>query len=171
MGTNFYWDPPDTVPDDMDPKYHIGKRSAAGMYCYDCSLTMCAAGESQVHHGGPRGIRFMTDAYKEWEKEAWYEKCPKCGAEREEESLKESATGVELGFAEAKVERPTGLKSCCSFSYCQDPEEVKKRCLEAGDDIALFDEYGSSLTGTEFLAMLEAQCPIKFTASIGQWFS
>ena len=65
MGTNFHWvlDIPDQIKtptgdvienpiDDMDPVYHIGKRSAAGMYCWDCDDTLCPGGKSQVHAGG-----------------------------------------------------------------------------------------------------------------------
>lgn len=53
MGTNFYLN-----------KEHVGKRSAAGLYCWDCRLTLCRSGESMVHFGGNRDF-FLS--------------CPKCG--------------------------------------------------------------------------------------------
>ncbi len=44
MSTNFY-----LVTD--EEKIHIGKRSAAGLYCHDCSQTLCKGGESAIHTG------------------------------------------------------------------------------------------------------------------------
>lgn len=48
MGTNFYLK---GHRGDDDPKYHIGKRSAAGLYCWDCRITLCKGGESAIHRG------------------------------------------------------------------------------------------------------------------------
>jgi hypothetical protein len=55
VSTNFYWfvDVPKTVVlptgveicieiDRYDPAYHIGKRSFAGFYCYDCQVRLTA---------------------------------------------------------------------------------------------------------------------------------
>jgi hypothetical protein len=53
MGTNFY-----TIDD-----IHIGKRSAAGLYCFDCEVTLCKNGEDAIHQGSS----------------GWYNTCPKCG--------------------------------------------------------------------------------------------
>ena len=61
MGTNFY------TRDGL----HIGKRSAAGTYCWDCRLTLCKGGEKAVHmstHGA----------------HGFYDACPKCGAAGED---------------------------------------------------------------------------------------
>ena len=53
MGTNFYWIVTGTaaVPSDVkvpieedSPEVHIGKRSAAGPYCWDCGVTLCEGG-------------------------------------------------------------------------------------------------------------------------------
>jgi len=57
MSTNFYLD--------KQRKKHIGKRSAAGLYCWDCNISLCKKGADYVHH---------------WtKKEDWYKSCPKCG--------------------------------------------------------------------------------------------
>jgi hypothetical protein len=47
MGTNFYFVDRETG----DELRHIGKRSAAGMFCWDCGLSLCAAGNADVHKG------------------------------------------------------------------------------------------------------------------------
>jgi hypothetical protein len=36
MGTNFYLIERDAVPCVDDPRVHVGKRSGAGLYCWDC---------------------------------------------------------------------------------------------------------------------------------------
>jgi len=130
MGTNFYIKGHN---DDDNPKYHIGKRSAAGMYCYDCGVTLCKGGESKVHSG--------TDE--------WYDACPKCGKKPEKESLNHSAVGKELGFnnlSEIKI----GVKSCCSFTWARDIGKIKH----------IVDEYGREYSLEEFKKVI-AECPIQ----------
>ena len=80
MGTNFYWR---KIPQEFQ-KYqnnvyevvscydardsvlkHIGKRSGAGLYCYDCGTTLHRLGTDYVHSG----------------EGDWYPKCPICGRE------------------------------------------------------------------------------------------
>jgi hypothetical protein len=79
MGTNFYWR---EVPKEFK-KYkanvenyvgdcddtgnvliHIGKRSAAGLYCYECGITL---------------NKFGTDHLHDCNFSEWYEVCPICG--------------------------------------------------------------------------------------------
>jgi hypothetical protein len=61
MGTNFYWfDDNECIMND-DIKIHIGKRSAAGLYCHDCGTTLCSGGIGKVHYGAE-----------------WYNSCPSC---------------------------------------------------------------------------------------------
>lgn len=72
MGTNYYWK---VVPQeiiDLGVKYsgtdsiglHIGKRSSAGLYCFDCGTTFCSEGDNNVH---------MAHS------SSWTELCPICG--------------------------------------------------------------------------------------------
>jgi len=57
MATNYYF---------VDKKYkivrHIGKRKAAGLFCWECNLSLCAAGNHQVH-----------------QKSRWLDECAICG--------------------------------------------------------------------------------------------
>ncbi len=145
MGTNFYvrgW----KSRDSMDPKYHIGKRSAAGLFCWDCGVTLCKGGPTGVHHEYP-----------------WFTACLLCGQKQSEEGW-ESSAGRELGFAKYPPGKKAGVKSCCSFTWCMDPDKfLKKR-------VTIWNEYGDNFSHDEFLKILE-ECPIQFKESIGQWFS
>ena len=81
------------------------------------------------------------------------------------------AAAVELGFAEPRPGRPSGVRGCSSFSWAQDPDKVRAICGEHLDDEIIADEYGRKMTGRAFLDMVEANCPIQFTRSVGKWFS
>jgi hypothetical protein len=168
MGTNFY------VRGhryDDDPAYHIGKRSAAGWYCWDCRVTLCKGGISMVHRGSSQ--------------DDFYEACPKCGKKPIKESLDESAAGRELGWNKSDPRAKTGVRSCSSFSWCMPPGKWKgnvrfsassgRACHEYGKpwdnpDALIEDEYGCPFTIEEFEAVL-SECPIRFFDGVGQWFS
>lgn len=160
MGTNFYWRTELLLPIDpgisMDhPSVHIGKRSAAGQYCWGCSLTLCKGGESQIHMGTS----------------GWYDHCPNCGDVQAKQDWSKGAAGIELGFAQPLSVRPTGVRSTSSFSWAQDPESVGAICEQRPTEQIVQDEYGRLLTGCEFIEMLRANCPVQFTDSIGIEFS
>lgn len=165
MGTNFYWIAEDkqsaTLPtgeiiepefDSMDPVWHIGKRSAAGLYCWDCKTTLCEGGESAIH--------MSTHDFSE--------QCPKCGKGRGEGDT--TPAYIELGFSKSRTEKPSGVKGCSSFSWAQDPEKVRQTCERRLDDEIIEDEYGHKMTGRDFLLMLASNCPVELTHSIGMNF-
>lgn len=145
MGTNFYLK---GHRGDDDPKYHIGKRSAAGLYCWDCRITLCKGGESVIHQG-------QLTAH--WDK--WHWQCPKCGRPPTGEDLSESAVGRELGLNPSPPGKKSGVRSCSSFRWARKLGKVKN----------IVDEYGREYTREEFLQMLE-ECPIRFTDSCGERF-
>ena len=167
MGTNFYWRDPVDITDrtgapwepDLsqdDPRIHIGKRSAAGLYCWDCDVTLCKGGNDAIHHG-------ISD---------WHDRCPRCGASKSpnEARVMVSSSAVELGFAKPATKRKTGVCGAASFSWAQDPERVGAICEQSADTPIIEDEYGTVLTGKGFLVMLRSNCPIQFTDSIGSRF-
>ncbi len=139
--------------DQEEYRNHIGKRSAAGLYCWDCNLTLCAGGNDKIHYGN-------TD---------WYKSCQSC---KKKLKVKEEHNSVmiELGFASSKPEKPKGVNSCSSFSWAKEPEEIFKICKENHDKKIIVDEYGSLSTCQEFMDMLETNCPVRFTNSIGVEF-
>lgn len=144
MGTNFYW---------IRGKQHIGKRSAAGRYCYDCKHTLCVEGEQAIHYG----------------KSNWYASCPTCGQTPKTDGHNSSL--VELGFAQSPTTQLRGVQSAASFSWAVDPTEARARCQRGKNRIIIQDEYGFRYTGGDFLTMLASGCPIEFTDSIGVQFS
>jgi hypothetical protein len=126
---------------------HIGKRSAAGMYCWDCKQSLCKGGDVNVHMD--RGF---------------YTNCPRCGLEPTQTF---NPALVELGFARPIEARPTGVTGASSFTWAQDPGEVRKL---AEDGAEVIDEYGRVMTGQAFLMMVYCNCPLEFQA-IGEDFS
>ena len=137
MGCNFY-----TLKNT-----HIGKRSAAGLYCWDCDLTLCYGGKNNVHGG-----------YNQW-----YRKCPECGKLPEKETLENSSAGRELGFNKNPFKKKVGVQSCSSFTWA-----INKAKLNRIKYIK--DEYGRKYTIAEFFEMLD-ECPIQFKNMIGKEFS
>lgn len=182
MGTNYYFilDECGYVPtghgdgtfdiDSEDPRVHIGKRSAAGLYCWDCGVSLCKEGEQFVHYSArPRHFSSLADDLAA-ERGKWNTACPICGKIRMDESLSEGSVGIELGFAKPRSERPLGVRSCSSFTWAQAPDAVRKVCLERPAEVLIRNEYGERFTGGEFTDMLLSNCPIEFTDSIGGWF-
>jgi len=141
MGTNFY----------ANKIGHIGKRSAAGLYCFDCNETLCPRGKSGVHTGG-------------WV-DKWYDACPVCGKKYKREGIEKSTAGLELGFAKPrKRSERKGIKTCSSFSWDVDPMTILKLKV-------IKDEYGRKYTFKEFIEQVIDNCPIQFYDSIGRDFS
>ena len=116
--------------------YTIGRRSGAGLYCWDCKRTLCRRGKTLVHH-----TRNRND---------WNDSCPRCGktwvGSREPGRLMPAQEGVQI---------------VCSFTWEVDPEEVRGICLEHPDSPIISNEYGVTLTGSGFLEMLRVSCPIE----------
>lgn len=163
MGTNFYIA---GYIDHDDPRYHIGKRSAAGLYCYDCGVTLCKGGEDAIHESSS----------------SWHDACPKCGKTHEKEPLEDSAVGRELGFNKRPPTQETGVKGCSSFTWAMDPNKLRDppkeiECPTCGhttkvnEGAFIVDEYGGKYTVEQFMDMLDKTCPVRLFNSIGDWFS
>jgi hypothetical protein len=143
VGTNFY-----TLKG-----RHIAKRSAAGLFCWSCGVSLRIGGELLVHSS--RVDPFDAEAHKK----EWYDKCPICGDVPKEEDLNSSAAGRELGFNKGPYGKKTGVSSCSSFSWAIPESELKRIKI-------VKDEYGRRFTIGEFSKILE-ECPIRFFDSIG----
>ena len=136
MGTNFY-----TLRG-----RHIGKRSAAGPFCWDCNRTLCRDGIEGVHQNSK-----------------WDYECPQCGKEykRDAEGLSHSSAGRELGFNHGPYKRKSGIATCSSFTWAVSPSTLRAKTVK--------DEYGRTFSIEEFKQILE-ECPIRFYM-IGRDFS
>ena len=147
MGTNFYY-----------RTEHIGKRSAAGWYCWECGVTLCKAGIDGVHHG----------------REEWHDACPKCGAMHGKASLGNSCVGRELGFNKSTPSPKRGVSGCSSFTWAVRPEDlwmlVGRVEPKGAAPAVIMDEYNREYTPEEFEAVL-SECPIQYADSIGSEFS
>lgn len=139
MGTNYY-----------KGNIHLGKRSAAGLYCFDCDITLRKGGRDLVHQGG-------------WEqKDLWYADCPVCGGKPVKEDMNTSSVGKELGFNK-KSQIQKGIRTCTSFRWAIEPAMLKK--IRGSID----NEYGDKFTDKQFQALVK-DCPIHYFDSIGQEF-
>ena len=147
MGTNFYT---------LRGK-HLGKRSAAGLYCFSCKTTLRVGGESLVHSS--RADPFDAVARRQ----EWYDKCPKCGQVPQEEGLGGGSVGRELGFNHEPYGPKSGVTSCSSFTWAAPESELQRLKF-------VKDEYGRRFAIGEFHKILE-ECPIRFFNSIGVEFS
>lgn len=148
MGTNFF--SKKHVKKCQRHSGHLGKRSAAGPYCWDCEISLCKDGDKRVHYSG-----------------GWLSSCPKCGKEPEKESISDGSIGRELGFNKSKPKKKDGVKSCSSFNWSKDPIFLET-LSDKGKPIV--DEYGRSYSMKEFRSILD-ECPIRFYDMVGEEFS
>ena len=159
MGTNFY----QVASEDEKCTYenHIGKRSAAGHYCWDCRQTLCADGESRVHHANTPD----SDYDVSMRKTKWFDCCPSCGEKKQEGSQIPNAAMLELGFREQKLSGESkGVRTVCSFLWACHLYEIDETKL-------VKNEYGDVISFEDFRKMLEVECPIRDYSAIGREFS
>ena len=132
MGTNFY----------TPLGVHIGKRSAAGWYCWNCRTTLCMEGIHAVH---------MAET-----EQKWHSACPKCGAEV-----------PNLNFPGTQPEKGP-IRPCYSFSWAISPDNIKGHILS--DFVT--DEYKHRIYPLDkFLEEINKSCPIQFFHLVGEEFS
>ena len=138
MGTNFY----------ALKGQHLGRRSAAGLYCWSCGVSLRIGGESLVHSS--RADPFNAEVHRE----EWYDKCPICGEAPRDENWSNSSAGRELGLNKEPYGEKTGVSSCSSFTWAVRESSLNRlKCVK--------DEYGHRFTIAEFRKILE-ECPIQF---------
>lgn len=145
MDTNFY------VNNAAMP--HIGKRSAAGLYCWDCRITLCKTGNDDIHSGSKH----------------WFDKCPICSNTPDNDHLYQSAVGRELGFNTqfSYTIKKHGVKSCSSFTWALFPAYIRSDIAKV--PFGVIDEYGQVYSSQEFDLVL-AECPIYFFNMLGKEF-
>lgn len=109
MGTNYYIN-----------GIHIGKRSAAGPFCWDCRVSL-SKDRRGPHYG-----------------EEMFEKCPKCG----KENSKDNSAAMRELFGDANGEtKREGVTSCSSFSWAVHPYEIPEgKLMSEYDEEANLDE-------------------------------
>ena len=143
MGTNFYWTG-DEQSDDVH--VHIGKRSAAGAYCWDCGATLCLGGTNDIH---------TSDA-------TWSKNCPACHRSADGGNIS-GAAAVELGFTRVGPDKQ-GITSCSSFTWTMLSHKWKlEKMREEGClDVCVEDEYGRKYMAGQFLDVILSGVAIEF---------
>lgn len=151
MGCNFYLVDCNAQGSEKR-EIHIGKRSAAGQYCWDCNQTLCKQGEDGIH---------LSESQ-------WFQLCPKCGKKPQRENIDDNSVGRELGFNKTSPQKKHGAASCSSFSWAIYPYELADIMTENHVD-TIVDEYGTEYTYSGFMDVL-SECPVQFFKSIGTDF-
>lgn len=194
MGTNYYW--ADKLAEDPSNKddinVHIGKRSAAGTYCWDCGTTLCLDGARYVHYGEiSLKVTFTTDLgsvaaqasfvdlcglrqHRYDYRPRWSDTCPCCGKSLEGGETFENTGGVELGFTESSILPKEGVTTAASFTWTllKHRKRLDRISFSASAPVqCVVDEYGRAYTAREFLnealrmvpRSLESQLPCEFS--------
>jgi len=126
MGMNIYT---------LDGK-HIGKRFAAGVWCWDC--------KTEVKHDDI-GCFFF---------------CPRCGQKHSIGTLNYNPAYRELGFSKPEPRKHTGIDGASGFTWCTDKEtglaqttnEIKSKIKRRK---FLIDENDGRMTIKEFFKMFD----------------
>lgn len=163
MGTNFYAYDIKT----NEKLYHIGKRSAAGHFCWDCGMSYMNV--AKIYWSG--GYAFGNDAvhYSDNNKTingepVRLDHCPICGKPSTKDE-KITSGFAELGFSS----QPTkNHNTTCSFSFAITPYTLSN--IMKDDNIYIKDEYNRTLTKEEFKIVLQ-NCGLKYFNFIGSLFS
>ncbi len=129
MDTNFYLD--------KKRKIQVGTRSPAGLYCWNCKITLCKGGIDSV-----RQRKF---------RDGWYDACPICG--------KNSYAVIIIKTGKYSTRKKYGVAPCMSFTWAIKKEQIPK------NKRVIYDDYGNKWTMKEFNKMIEEECPIQFTNS------
>jgi len=160
MGTNYYIK---TAFKEYSRGKHIGKRSAAGLYCWDCGITLHRGGNKRIHYGCEHIGLTMCDCQ-------WNKVCPRCGKRLVKETFENGAAGRELGFNKSVPKKKTGVASCSSFNWAIPEVELIKICKRKIIRKSIINEYGDIFSLKGFQNILK-ECPIQYTNMIGEDFS
>lgn len=129
MGTNFYFREGMCGAEQK----HIGKRSAAGAYCFKCGITLCKKGRTKVH-------------YISWH-DGWWDKCPLCKEAYEPAPLVHDEKTRQEWY---KYRNTHNVRPCASFGWDMDPDIVRVICTRLAEVQCIEDEYGEIFTGLQF---------------------
>lgn len=153
MGTNYYWiDNPDNF-DEMDPRIHIGKRSAAGRYCYDCGIYLTAQSTQYAHMG-------KRDEFNEYINRK-FDVCPNCGKGPSDEFI---AADRELFRGTPVPSQLHGVQGVSSFTWTmvKHKTDIVMWLKTDKNKKIIRNEYGDEFSADEFLGNELRHCIILF---------
>ncbi len=151
MGTNFYLR---YESQEYERGIHLGKRSAAGMYCYGCNISLVT--------GMPGGLNVQNPHMGEGKN---YRACPICGARQSGNFYNPelfTPTAEQTDREEKYV-----VRYSCSFGFAIPPEELSAYT----QDVLVVDEYGTVFSMHEFRRDVIEKAAFLFTHHVGQCFS
>lgn len=126
----------------------IGVKRNAGLYCYDCSISMC------------QDITKLHTAEAEW-----YDRCPKCGG-RFTKTKDEPLSDEILGKSK-KIKKKRGINTCCSFEWYIDEGQLDDLSLRKKTIVSTPGD--TLLTAGQFKKILKLSCPIQYYARTGTY--
>lgn len=146
----------------------IGKRAAAGYYCWNCRHTLMY---SRVY-GTKFEVPDNSSIHHPITGSQMLKRCPTCGLKAENEGF-ESSCGRELGFKEGNPIPKTGVKTCSSFTFALRFEELFSLLLRLAlpplkNKKTIIDEYKREYTFDEFICVL-SECPIQSINENTNW--
>lgn len=145
MGTNFYF-----KNNERSNLIHIGKRSASGLYCYDCGMSLINSDINPRLNGKKV---YGTDAVHTGFERDKLDVCPICGKHQDDII--------------------TNVRYSCSFTFALSPRNLLihlNRIDRYPDEYTIIDEYDKTYTASEFIEMFK-EIPIKYYHSVDVDFS
>lgn len=123
---------------------HIGKRYAAGVWCWDCKVPLFDEDRTETVAGLQMPVQL--------------DKCPSCGKQKEETVYNPALR--ELGFDKSKPKQHTGIDGASGFIWCIDDtyglgtsKEEILYCINK--EKYVIDEYGRKMTVKAFHDMFK----------------
>lgn len=158
MGTNYYLK---GHCHNDNPIYHVGKWSRAGLYCYDCKLSLCKGGESQIHNSTSE--------------DDWYKQCPNCKKKPQKElNNPDEIRGVwycgSFRFAMPANLIALYLNITVNNYNKTSAEELEKLRLKLGYPKPMFEDDTQQVLTREQMVKIVNDCTIKYYDSMGNVF-
>ena len=116
----------------------IGKRKVFGLYYFNCNVPLLKERRSNL---SGHQLKY----------------CPICKKKPTDKNL---ATWIEWEIKEERISKPTGVTSCCVFTYAIPKNEVRRKYL-GNHERVIVNEFGKKYTGSDFLNMLKYNCITK----------
>lgn len=135
-----------------DTAIHIGKLSAAGLYCWDCGETLCPGGTEVVH------------ASRDCD-HPWFTECPSCGKSYDHDAARQRQEDCRVDIPVTEADYRSGVQGCCPFTWALAPDIFYEQ--HKGETV--IDDYDKEYTWEEFQEVLTG-CPLRYYNSIGREF-
>ena len=148
MSTNFYWISKEAVQDSI--QVHIGKRSAAGSYCFDCGTTLYDGGTVSIHTGD------NNEVYGRW-----LGACPSC-SKKASDTHSSKSNSIDTINNLSPFSSKSGISMSNSFTWTllKHKWTILEMVKTNSSEKVIVNEYGEFFSAKEFFDELDA-CPIE----------